>query len=205
MSDYLVFKDKIFQEIDPKNIEYSDVAVLKIDVKDTATLYLNKNIGFIDRKVIERMAERLTNTGFLLTSGRRVGSQAKLIVRDNLNMDKIPINTDKSAVNNPSPLNPLKNTNVQNNSKLKFIEYSIEKTRITNFRKILEIYKGNIELKLLAELMEFQDTIDLQKWILKSNFKGFIIEDGQFRIQSSDLDLTESIDNLIKSFDQNPK
>ena len=51
----------------------------------------------------------------------------------------------------------------------------------------------------LLQLLDFKNEIELQKWLLKVNVKGFVIKDGEFTVASSQ-DLTDSIDSLLKLY-----
>ncbi|MHA2364236.1 MAG: hypothetical protein ACXAC7_09785 [Candidatus Hodarchaeales archaeon] len=75
-----------------------------------------------------------------------------------------------------------------------------EKDIMKQFQKVLETYKGTVNMDLLANILEFENSVNLQKWLINADFKGYIIENGEFKVVSQD-DLTTSIDNLIHSFD----
>lgn len=77
MTDYLVFKDKLFHETNLGEIKESDLAVLAIDGTES-TLYLNESITLIDKLTAQRQVNSITKTGFLLQNNMRVGSKSNL-------------------------------------------------------------------------------------------------------------------------------
>ena len=76
--------------------------------------------------------------------------------------------------------------------------------QIEIFQRILETYQGIVDMKALLNLLEFTDEISLQKWLIQNKLKGYSIVDGRFSVASTG-DLTTSIDDLLKSFNNNKK
>ncbi|MHA2363512.1 MAG: hypothetical protein ACXAC7_06115 [Candidatus Hodarchaeales archaeon] len=75
-----------------------------------------------------------------------------------------------------------------------------EPKKMEKFSQILLTYK-QIPLKRLSKLLGFNEIIELENWLLESKFKGYTINDNQFEVTSQD-DLDNSIDALLKSFDE---
>ena len=79
MTTYLVFRDKLFNEVQKSELTGSELAVLEI-VDNTSTLYFSESINLIDKLTAQRQANSIAKTGFLLSNNSRIGANTNLKV-----------------------------------------------------------------------------------------------------------------------------
>ena len=113
------------------------------------------------------------------------------------------IEEDEDEIMTDQEIEDVLNNDFNINEELLKGSYSKSKNeiRISNFDKILSTYEGIVEMNILTKLLEFNDLMALHEWLLNSDFKGYVIKDGKFTITST-TDLTQSIDDLVASFDE---
>jgi len=74
--------------------------------------------------------------------------------------------------------------------------------QLKRFQNALRLYSDDIPLETLKDLLKFQDTIQLQQWILDLEITGFQIDPKKQTLVVSS-DLTDEINNLLNSFEDN--
>ena len=74
----LVYKDKLF--VESQSSEGTDsLAQLTIDESNmVATLSFSSDANLVERRTAKRQAQSILKTGFLLSSGKRIGRDCKL-------------------------------------------------------------------------------------------------------------------------------
>ena len=78
----LFYKNKEF--VEKKNIELFEKELASLEInQDTkeAILSFSFEIGLVDKKIAERIAESICKTGFLLENGDRIGIGSELIIK----------------------------------------------------------------------------------------------------------------------------
>ena len=79
MTRYLLYKETQFHETLPDVVNKNDLAVLELNNESyVGTLFLNQNIGTIDRLTAHRIANSICKTGFLFEDNQRIGTRFTL-------------------------------------------------------------------------------------------------------------------------------
>lgn len=145
MAFYLVFRDKLFNEITQAELLESDLAVLVID-NNESTLYFHESINLIDKLTAQRQVNSIVKTGFLLSSNQRVGS-----------------NTNLKVVVGSIPANKTEET-IKENHDIKTIiekEPNVTKEPETINEKVAEIYEQPIRFDVSKDTSHNGDNADV--------------------------------------------
>lgn len=89
----------------------------------------------------------------------------------------------------------------------KVVAEELQETRSENLRKILKRYGNQISLSKMAQLLEFKDIIDLEKWLLSlPEDIALQIEGDQVllpqELQSGTKEAEQAIDKLLARFEE---